>query len=157
MYPKLLCRSVVDPTTKLLERQYALRLVVVPCQYFLSPLLSFQPISPSPSSHISSVAAPHILCHHIHPCCPTSTPPCSSAAVFTTELVCHPHYPTSPPRLHCHTPASLLRSSSHYLPSSRVLRRRHFSTLSDRIFLSLCVVLHYTDCSALLRTIFLTL
>ena len=93
MHPKLLCRSIVAPTPKLLERRYTLSLVVVPCQYFLSPSPSFQLISPSPLSHISSISVPHLLRHHIHPCCPESPPPCSSSAVFTSELVCHPHYP----------------------------------------------------------------
>ena len=81
----------------------------------------------------------------------------SSATVFTTDLVCHPYYPTSPPRLHCHPPAYLLWSSSYYLPSSRVLRRRYLSTFSDRILSSICIVLYYTACFNLLRTTFITL
>ena len=180
MNPKLPCRSVVSPTPKLSEERYSLRLGVVPCRYLTSPSPSFQPISPSPSSHISSVAVPHLLRHHIHLCCPASPQPCSYAAVFTSELVCHPHYPgatirhqvgscpllifdcpsshissvafphllcrrihtfcpaspppcssdavftadlfchphypASPPRLRCHPPASLLWSLSHYIP-----------------------------------------
>ena len=75
------------------ERQYALMLVVVSCQYFTSLLPSSQPISPSPSSHISSVDVPHLIHRRIHPCCPASLPVFSSATVFTDELVCHPHYP----------------------------------------------------------------
>ena len=121
----------------------------------LSPF--FQPISPSPSYHISSVAVQHILCRRIHPCCPTSPPAFSYAAVFTVNLVYHPHYTAYPPRLHYHHPASLLRLSSHYLPSSCVLRRRCLSTFSDQIFSLLYVVLYYTDFSALLHTTFLTL
>ena len=81
------------PTPKLSERQYALRLVVVPCQYFPSLSLFFQPISPSPSSYISSIAVPHLLHHCIYPCFPLHPPPCSPAAVFTADLVCHTHSP----------------------------------------------------------------
>ena len=93
MHPKFPCRSVVAPTPNILAQIYALRLVVVPSWYLsiLSP--SFQPISPSPSSHISSVTIPHLLHRRIHICCPAFTPPCSSAAVFIADLVCHPHYP----------------------------------------------------------------
>ena len=87
------CRSVVAYTTKLLERQYALRLVVVPCRYLPSPSPFFQPISQSPSSHISSVAVLHLLHICTHPCFPASPPQFSYAAVFTADLVCHPHYP----------------------------------------------------------------
>ena len=93
MHPKLLCRSVVAPTPNLTEQQYALWMIVVPCQYFTSPSPSFQPISPSLSSHISSVAVPHLLCCCIHICCPASPPTCSSAAVFIFDLVFHTHYP----------------------------------------------------------------
>ena len=93
MHPKSLCRSVVAPTSKLPEQRYALRLVVVPCWYFPSPLQFFQPISPSPSSHISSVSVPHLLHRRIHPCCPVSPPLCLSAAVFTADLVCHTYLP----------------------------------------------------------------
>ena len=92
MHPKSPCRSVVAPTPKLSERQYALRLVVVPCRYFPSPLPLFQPISPSLLYPISSVAIPHFLHHRIHTCCPASPPPCSSATIFTADIVCHPHY-----------------------------------------------------------------
>ena len=157
MHPKSPFRSIVAPTHELSDRQYALRMIVVPCWYFPSPSPLFQPISPSPPSHISSVAVPHLLCHCIHPCCPASPSPFSSAAVFTADLVCHPHYPISPPCLHCHPPASLLCSSSHYLPLFRVLRRLCLSTFSDRIFSFIYVVLYYTVCSALLHTNFLTL
>ena len=157
MHPESPCRSVVAPTPKLLEVQYTLRLVVVPCRYFPSPSPFFQPISPSLPFYISYVADLHLLFCRIHTCCPTSPPLCSSSAVFTAELVFHPHYPTSPPRLHFHPPASLLRFSSHYLPSSRVFRRRCLSTFLDRIFPLLYVVLYYTSYSTLLRTTFLTL
>ena len=78
--------SAIPITT---ERQYALRLVVVPCLYFPSPLPSFQPISPSRLSHISSVDVLHLLRRCIHPCCPAFPPPCSSTAVFTAELICY--------------------------------------------------------------------
>ena len=91
MHPKLPCRSVVAPTPKLSERRYALRLVVVLCQYLPSMSPLFQPISPSPSSHISSIAVPHLLHCCIHPCCPASPPPCWSATVFTTDIICHTH------------------------------------------------------------------
>ena len=91
MHPKSPCRYVVSPTPKLSERQYALRLVVVPCWYFTSPSLSFQPIFPAPSSLISSVAVPHILRRRIHTCCPASPPLCSSAAIFAADLVYHLH------------------------------------------------------------------
>ena len=93
MHSKSPYRSVVSPTPKLSERQYALRLVVFLCQYLPSPSLFFQPILPSLLSHISFVAVPHILQRHIHLCCTASPPLCSSAAVFTADLVCHPHYP----------------------------------------------------------------
>ena len=93
MHPKSSCRSVVAPMPNLSERRYVIRLVVVPCQYLPSPFPFFQPISPSLSSHISSVAVPHILHVRIHPCCPAYPPPCSSAAVFAADLVCHTHVP----------------------------------------------------------------
>ena len=93
MHPKSPCRFVVTPTPKLSEQQYALRLVVIPCQYFSSMLPFFQPISPSLSSHISSVAVPHILRRRINTCRPASPPPCLSTAVFTDDLLFHPHYP----------------------------------------------------------------
>ena len=137
MNPKSVCRSIVSPKPKLLEQKYALRLIVVPCWYFTSPSPFFEPISPSISSHISSVSVPHLLCRCIHTYCPAYTPPCSSAAVFTSEPVCYPYYPASPPRLHCYHPTSMLRSLLHYLPSFRVLCRRCLSTLSDQIFFSL--------------------
>ena len=86
MHPKSPCRSVVAHTP-------TLRLVVIICQYFPSRSLYFQPILPSSLSHISSVAVPHLLRRRIHICCPASLPPCSSAAVFAADLVCHPHYP----------------------------------------------------------------
>ena len=104
MYPKWPCRYVFTLTLKLSERQYALRLVGVPCQHLSSTLPFFQPTSPSPSSNISSVAFLYILRHRIHPCCPASPPPCLSAAVFTANLVQHLYYPASPPRLHCYPP-----------------------------------------------------
>ena len=93
MHPKSMCRYVVTPTHNLSKRQYALRLVVVPCQYLPSPSPFFQPISPSPSSNISSVAVMHLLHLRIHPCCPAYSPPCSYAAVFTADIFCHTHYP----------------------------------------------------------------
>ena len=157
MHPKSPCRSVIDFTTNLSEQRYALRLVVVTCRYFPSPSPSFQPISSSPSSHLSSVAVPHLLCRHIHSCCPASPPPCLSATVFTTDLVFRPYYPAYPPRLLCCPPVNMLRSLSYYLPSFRVLHRRCLSTFSDRVFFWLCVILYYTAFSALLHTNFLTL
>ena len=157
MHPKLTCMSVVSTKPKLSEGRYTLRLVVIPCQYFPSPSPSFQPISPSLLSHISSVAVLHLLRRHIHPCCHAYLPLCSYDASFTADLVCHPHYNTSTLCLCCCPPASLLQSSSHHLPSSHVLRRRCLSTLSDHIFSSLYVVLYYIACSALIRTNFLTL
>ena len=54
-------------------------------------------------------------------------------------------------------PMSMLWSLSHYLPSFRVIFRHCLSTFSGRIFSSLCVVLYYTDFSALIHTTFLTL
>ena len=93
MYPESLWKSVVAPTPNLSERKYALRLVVVPSQYFSSPFPFFQPILPSLSSHISYIAVQFLLCWRINPFCPTSPPLCSSAAVFAAELVCHPHCP----------------------------------------------------------------
>ena len=153
IYHKTPYRSVIIPTPNLLKQLYALRLVGVPCRFLHSPLSFFQPISPSLSSHIYSVAVPHLLCHRIYPCCPASPPPFLSATVFTADLVFHPHYPAFPPCLHCHTYASLLRFSSHYLLSSRVICCRCLSTFSDRIFSLLCIVLYYTVCSDLLRTL----
>ena len=95
--------------------------------------------SPPPSYPYSriSVAAvpifPHLPCHD----CP---PPIS-----TSNLVCHSHYPASLPRLHCHPPASLLRSSSHYIPSSRVLFPPSFVSLlgSDLLLALHCSTLHF--------------
>ena len=92
MHPESPCRSVVAPTPKLSERRYALRLVVAPCRYLPSPLPFFQSISPSLLSHISSFSVLHLLHRPIYPYCPTSTTPCSSASVFTADLVFHPHY-----------------------------------------------------------------
>ena len=114
-------RYVVACTPQLLEQLYALRLVVVPYQYFPSLLPFFRPISLSPSYHISSISVLHLLHRRIHPCCPEFPPPCLSDDVFTADLVCHPHYPTSQPRLCCCPPVSLSRSSSHYPPSSHEL------------------------------------
>ena len=142
MHPKSPCSSVVTPTPNLLERLYALRLVVVPCQYFPSLLPFFQPISPSPSSYISYVAISNLLRYRIHTCCTASPPPCSSVSVFTADLVCHPHYPASPWCLHCHPPVSLLWFSSHYCPSSRVLHHRCLSTFLYLILALRCSVLH---------------
>ena len=133
MHPKYPCRSVVVPMPKLSELRYALRLVVIPRQYLSSPSPFFQPILPYLLYHISSVAVPCLLRRHIYPCFPASPPPYSSAAVFSANLVCHPHYHVSSPRLHFHPPASLLQFSSHYLPLSRVLRCRCFSTFLDHI------------------------
>ena len=59
--PKSPCRSA--PLLKVPDREYALRLVVIPCQYFPIPSPSFQPTSPSALSHISSVAVPHLQQH----------------------------------------------------------------------------------------------
>ena len=89
----------------------------------------------------------HLLCCCIYPCCPTSPPPCLSAAILTGHLVCHYHYPTSPPRLHCHPTAYMLWFSSHYLPSSRVLCYCCLSIFSDWIFSLLYIVLYHTACS----------
>ena len=157
MYPKSLCRSIVAPTSNLSERWYALRLALVPCQYFPNLSLFLQPILSSPLSHIYSVSVPHFLRRHIYPCCPTFLTQCLSAAVFTADFVCHPHYPASSPRLHCHPPMSLLQLSSHYLPLSRVHRRRCLSTFSDQIFSSLCFNMYCSACSTLIHTNFLTL
>ena len=121
MHPKSPCRSIVAPTPKLLERLYALRLVVIPCQYLPSPSPFFQPISPSSSSHISFFAVPHLLHRLIHPCCPASPPLCSSAAVFTADLVCHPQYPGA--TIH---PQVVSRSLSIFSQSVAVLTT-HFS------------------------------
>ena len=137
MHSKLLCRSAVALLPNLLEGQYALRLVVVPCQYLPSLSPSFQPILPSPLSHISSVSVPHLLRRCIHPCCPASPTLCSSATVFTADHVCHPYYPTSPLHLHCCPPASLLQSLSNYLPSFRVLCRLFVCLLRLDILLDL--------------------
>ena len=116
MHPESPFRSVVAPTPNLSEQQYALRLIVVPYQYFPSLSPSFQPISSSPSSHISYVDVLHVFRRRIHPYCTASPPPCPSASVFAADLVFHSHFPTSPPRLRCYPHASMLRSSSHYLP-----------------------------------------
>ena len=157
MHLKLPCMSVVAPTPNLLDQQYSLRLVAVPCQCSPSPLPLFQLISPSPSSNIYSVAVPHILCRRIHLYCPTYLPPCSSAAVFTADLVCYPRYPESPPCFHCHPPTSLLRFSLNYLSSSRVLSR-YFSLPSRIIYsprsASSCTTLLAPLCSALLFSLF---
>ena len=214
MHPELPCSSVVAPAPKLSEWKYALRLVVIPCQYLTSLLQFLQPISPSPSSHISSVAVLHLLHRRIHTCCPAYPPPSSSADVFTTDCFCYPHYPgvticphvgsrslsifahsvaglitnfaisvvphlicfrsTSPllsytsmfsyisstvlfrrclhfwPCLTSLPPVSLLRSLSHYLPSFRVLCFCCLPTFSGRVFSSICIVLFYTACYALL-------
>ena len=157
MHPKWLCRSVVAPTPNLLEQQYALRLIIVPCWYLPIPFPSFQTISLSPLSHISSIALPNLPHRHIHPCCPASLPPCSSTAFFTSDLVYHPYYTASPPRLHFHPPVSLLRSSLHYLSSFRVICCRCLSTFSNHILSLLCVILYYTVWSNLLHNIFITL
>ena len=139
--PKSPCRSVVSLTPKLLEQQYVLGLVIIPCWYLTSMSPFFQTISPSLSSHISYVAVPHLLRHRIHTCCTASPPPWSSTDVFTADIVCRPYDPASPPRLHCYPPASLLRSLSNYIPSLRILRRRCLSTFSNWIFSSLYVFL----------------
>ena len=144
MHPPFPCRSIVAPTPNLSKRRYALRLVVVLCQYLPSPSQSFQPIFPSLLSHISSVAVPYLLRCRIHPCCPASPTPFSSAAVFIADLVCHPYYPASPFRLYCYPPVSLLRSSSHYVSLSHVLCCRYLSTFYNRFFSLFCIVLYYT-------------
>ena len=74
MHPKLPCMSGVTPTPKLLEQQYALRLVVFTCKYLLSPLLFFQTILPSSLYVISSISLLHLLRRPIYPCCPASSP-----------------------------------------------------------------------------------
>ena len=118
MHPKYPCRFVVSPTSKSSERQYALRLVVVPCWSLPSPSPSFQPILPSLSSHISSVAVLHLLRRCIHLCCPAYPPPLSSAAVFNADLVCHPHYPgaTIRPQVGSHS-LSIFSQSTAVLPT----------------------------------------
>ena len=141
MHPQSSCRSAVALRPKLSEQQYTLRLVVSPCQYFPSPSPFFQPISPSLSSYISSIAVPHLLWCRIHPCCPAYLPLWSSAAIFTADLFWHPHYPAYLPRLHCHTPSSLLLFSLHYLLSSYIIRRCCLYTFSDWISSSIFVVL----------------
>ena len=110
-------------------------LSVVPCRYLPSPSLFLQPISPSLLSHISSDAVPHILRRRIHPCCPASLPQCSFAAVFTSDLVCHPYFP----RLCC-SPYHIIFNHSVYfaavvcLPSpvvSSPCSASFFTTLLD--------------------------
>ena len=121
IHPKFLCRSVVALMPKLSEQQYALRLVVVPCQHLPNPSIFFQPVSPSPSSHISYVAVLHLLHHSINSCCPAYLPPYLSAAVFTSDLFYHPHYPGA---------TILPQVSSHYLSifaQSVAVLSTHFS------------------------------
>ena len=93
MHLELPCGSVVALTHKVSEGLYALRLIVFPRQYFPIPSPFFQPISPSSSSHISSVAVLHLFSRCIKTCCLEYPPPCLSATVFAADLVCHPHYP----------------------------------------------------------------
>ena len=83
----------VAPTPKLSEQQYTLRLVVVPCWYLTIPSPFFQPISSSPSSHISYISVLHLLHRRIHPCCPESSPLWSSTSIFTADFVWHLNYP----------------------------------------------------------------
>ena len=91
--PPLSSPLILSAIPSIPDQRYVLRLVVVPCRYFPSTLPCLQPILPCPLSHISSVAVPHLLCRHIHPCCPASPPMCSSAAVFTSDLVYHTYLP----------------------------------------------------------------
>ena len=157
IHPESPFRSVVAPTPKSSEQRYALRLVVVPCRYLPDPSPFFQPILQYPSSHISSVVILHLLLRHMHPYHTASLPPCSSVAVLVAECFCHTHYTAFPPCLHCHLLASILWFSLHYLLLSRVLCCRCLYTFLDMIFSSLCVILYYTTCSALIRTTTLTL
>ena len=103
-------------------------------------------------THFAISVVPHLFCCRIHPCFPPSLLTCSSAAAFAVDLVCHPHYPASPPHLFCHTPESLLRSSSRYLPSSHVICRRF--CLPSRFGYSSCSELF---CTALPVLLFSTL
>ena len=105
-------------------------------------------LPPYPFSRISVTAVLGVLHLHRRDCPPP---------VSASYLVYHPHYPPSLPRLHCRPPASLLLSSLHYLPPSRLLCRRCLSAFSDWMFSLLCIVLHYTAQSALLHTKFLTI
>ena len=86
MHPELPRRSVFILTTKLSEKRYALRLVVIPSKYFTIPSPFFQPILPSLSSHIYSVAVPHLLHRRIHSCLPHlrhhARTPLSSLLIF---------------------------------------------------------------------------
>ena len=66
MNTELPCMYVAAPTPNLSDQRYPLSLVVVPGWYFPIPSPFFQPILPSPSYHISSVAIPHLLHRHIH-------------------------------------------------------------------------------------------
>ena len=99
------------------------------------------PVSMSPLSPLSLIYTDVIVC------CLYPTP-----TLYAIPII--PHFY----RASIVTPTtSLLRSSSHYIPPSRILRCRCLSAFSAHIFSSLYVVLHYNSRSALLRTIFLTL
>ena len=129
-HPEMPCRSVAALTPKLSEQRYALRLVVFPCRYLPSPFPFFQPILPSPLSHISSVAVPHLLHRRINPYCPTSLPPFSPNAIFTAYLVCHPHHPRAiiRPQVGSHSLSIFAQSvtvlPTHFDISATVLVRR---------------------------------
>ena len=111
---------------------------VVPCQYFPSPSPSLQPISPSLSSHISSVSIPHL--HRTHPYCPASTPPFLSAAVFTADLVCHPYLPCI-----CSGPYHIILHRSMYFAAVVCLPSPFgFSPCSASFCTSLLALLCYT-------------
>ena len=96
MYPKSPCSYVITLTPKSSERRYALRLVVVPCQYLPSLLPSFQPILPSVLSHISYVAArissaalsiPVVL-NLLHRACPLLSSPLT---LYAIPIILHLH------------------------------------------------------------------
>ena len=94
-------------------------------------------------SHISySAVSIHVapyLCHHARS---TLSSPLTLSAILII--------------LHLYR-ASIVVLPRHYLPSFRVLCHFCFSTFSDWILSSLCVVLCYTSCSALLHTTFLNI
>ena len=112
MHPKLPCRLFVAPTTNISEERYVLRLVVFPCWYLTTLSPFFQPISPSTSSHIYSVAFLHILRRRMYPylppirhrsCLPLSSPLTFSnipiipllhhaSVVILLHLYCGPHW-----------------------------------------------------------------
>ena len=157
MNPESPCRSIVTPMPKLSERLYDLRLLVVSCWYLPILLPFFQSSSPSPPSHISSVAVLHILLHHIHACCPASLPPCLSGRCLQRwPCLLSPlsRISTAPPLASsCVSVAVRITLSFIVLCTSTPF----LSNLSYRIFSYLWVILYYTAFSTLIRTNFLTL